>query len=82
MKRIGMRLIQEKKAAIIRERAEKSEQGKSFNGIERRDLRSRDLLTLLIKANMASDIPESQRLSDEDVLARAHPITFISLSSH
>ena len=33
-------------------------------------LGSRDLLTLLIKANMSPDIPESQRLSDEDVLAR------------
>ena len=71
MRRIGMQLIQEKKEAIIHERAEKNEQGKSFDRIERRDLQSRDLLTLLIKANMASDIPESQRLSDEDVLARA-----------
>ncbi|KAI1792354.1 cytochrome P450, partial [Ganoderma leucocontextum] len=70
MQRIGLQLIQGKKAAITRERAEKHEQEKSFDGIERRDLRSRDLLTLLIKANMVSDIPESQRLSDEDVLAQ------------
>ncbi|PIL29244.1 cytochrome P450 [Ganoderma sinense ZZ0214-1] len=70
MQRIGMQLIQEKKAEITREHAEKSEQEKSFDDIERRDLRSRDLLTLLLKANMASDIPESQRLSDEDVLAQ------------
>ena len=66
-----MQLIREKKAALARERAEKDEQ-KAFNGIERRDLRNRDLLTLLIKANMATDIPEGQRLSDEDVLARAY----------
>lgn len=71
MRRIGMQLIREKKAALARERAEKDEQ-KAFNGIERRDLRNRDLLTLLIKANMATDIPEGQRLSDEDVLARAY----------
>lgn len=71
MRRIGMQLIREKKAALARERAEKDEQ-KAFNGIERRDLRSMDLLTLLIKANMATDIPEGQRLSDEDVLARAY----------
>ena len=32
--------------------------------------RSRDLLTLLLKSNMATDIPENQRLSDEDVIAR------------
>jgi len=31
---------------------------------------ARDLLSLLVRANMAKDLPESQRLSDEDVLAR------------
>jgi cytochrome P450 len=30
----------------------------------------RDLLSLLVRANMATDVPESQRMSDEDVLAR------------
>jgi hypothetical protein len=30
----------------------------------------RDLLSLLVQANMATDLPESQRMSDEDVLAR------------
>ncbi|PIL29235.1 cytochrome P450 [Ganoderma sinense ZZ0214-1] len=70
MHRIGMQLILEKKAEIARGQAEKnSDQEKLLDG-ERRDLRSRDLLTLLIKANMAADIPESQRLSDEDVLAQ------------
>nr|VWO99488.1 N/A [Ganoderma boninense] len=70
MQRIGMQLIQEKKAEIARGRAEKNEHAKEFDGIARRDLQSRDLLTLLIKANIATDIPESQRLSDEDVLAQ------------
>ena len=73
MQQIGMKLIQEKKAEIAREGTEKNRQEKSsFEGLERGDLRGRDLLTLLIKANMAMDIPESQRLSDEDVLARAY----------
>ena len=58
-------MIQEKKAAILAESREKG------RGIEKKDLTDRDLLTLLIKANMATDIPDSQRLSDEDVLARA-----------
>lgn len=31
---------------------------------------SRDLITLMLKANMNPDLPESQRLSDEDVLSR------------
>jgi hypothetical protein len=32
--------------------------------------RTRDLLSLLVRANTSKDIPESQRLSDKDVLAR------------
>ncbi|KZT70526.1 cytochrome P450 [Daedalea quercina L-15889] len=61
-RRIGMRLIQEKKAEIMKA---------ALGGKDSSDaLRSRDLLTLLIKANMNADIPEHQRLSDEDVLAQ------------
>ena len=67
MRRIGMQLIAEKKAEIMREYAEGKEKEA---GLERKNLRSRDLLTLLLKANMATDIPDSQKLSDEDVLAR------------
>ena len=62
---IGMQLVAEKKAAIQRELAESKEKG-------RNDMRSRDLLTLLLKANMATDIPDSQRLSDDDVLGREY----------
>ena len=36
---------------------------------------ARDLLSLLVRANMAKDLPESQRLSDEDVLARQSETT-------
>ncbi|THH29155.1 hypothetical protein EUX98_g5030 [Antrodiella citrinella] len=61
MHRIGMELIREKKAAI---------QHEAISGIEKKDVQGRDLLSLLIRANMATDIPESQRLSDEDVLAQ------------
>ncbi|KAI0920485.1 hypothetical protein AcW1_002208 [Taiwanofungus camphoratus] len=63
MNRIGMQLVAEKKAAIL-----KAPEGK-MTGNEK-DLHTRDLLTLLIKANMATDIPESQRLSDKDMLAQ------------
>ena len=67
-RRVGMQLIAEKKAAVLRAAAlsggEKEISGKS--------LHDRDLLTLLIKANMSTDIPEHQRLSDDDVLARAY----------
>lgn len=66
MKRIGRQLIAEKKAAII---ADSQEKGRS---IEKKDVSGRDLLTLLIKANMATDIPDNQRLSDDEVLAREY----------
>ncbi|PIL29914.1 cytochrome P450 [Ganoderma sinense ZZ0214-1] len=65
MQRIGMQLLQEKKAEIMREHGEKS-----TGTFEKRDVQGRDLLTLLIKANMASDIPDDQRLTDEEVVAQ------------
>ena len=64
MRRIGLQLIADKKASILAAR------GNDTKAVEKRDMHGRDLLTLLIKANMATDIPESQRLSDEEVLAR------------
>lgn len=67
MRRIGTQLIAEKKADIRREYADGKEKDA---GLERKDLRGRDLLTLLLKANMATDVPDNQKLSDEDVLAR------------
>lgn len=63
-----MQLITEKKAAVMRAALEKGGE-KEISG---KSLHDRDLLTLLIKANMSTDIPENQRLSDEDVLARTH----------
>ena len=61
-----MQLIAEKKAAILREVSAHGDE-KSISG---KNLADRDLLTLLIKANMSTDIPDSQRLSDDDMLAR------------
>ncbi|KAL7285787.1 hypothetical protein ACG7TL_000896 [Trametes sanguinea] len=63
MRRIGLQLIHDKKVAILRELGNKD------GSIDKKDLPGRDLLTLLIKANMATDLPENQRLSDEEVLA-------------
>ncbi|KAI5118123.1 hypothetical protein M0805_008032 [Coniferiporia weirii] len=34
------------------------------------ELRGRDLLSVLVKANMDTELPDAQRLSDEDVLAQ------------
>ncbi|KAJ7640464.1 cytochrome P450 [Mycena polygramma] len=57
MFRIGRQLLQESKN-------EMAENGTFEKG------RSRDLLSLLVRANTAKDIPASQRLSDEEVLAQ------------
>ncbi|KAF8061719.1 cytochrome P450 [Lyophyllum atratum] len=54
MARIGNGLLRESKASIREKSAWKC----------------RDLLSLLVKSNMATDIPENQRMSDEDVLAQ------------
>ena len=72
---IGKELLLDAKATA---RASATEKGE----IERNSLHGRDLLSLLVKANMATDIPESQRLSDDDVLARAFsPIRGFSIKS-
>ncbi|KAF7375729.1 hypothetical protein MSAN_00462400 [Mycena sanguinolenta] len=58
MKRIGRQLLADSKREI-------AEHG-TFAGTGR----ARDLLSLLVKANTEKDLPVSQRLSDEDVIAQ------------
>lgn len=41
---------------------------------------ARDLLSLLLKSNMSTDIPVGERMSDEDVIARAS-FSYNSVSS-
>lgn len=54
---IGMGVVQEKKRAVAK---------LGIAGVSPR----RDLLTLLTRANMDPSVPENQRLSDEEILAR------------
>ncbi|KAI0633802.1 cytochrome P450 [Trametes polyzona] len=60
---IGAKLVAERRAAIL-----ETSSWKDAQNIERKDLQSRDVLTLLLKANMAQDIPDDQRLSDQEVI--------------
>ena len=55
-------MIQEKKAAIFAAKAD--------GNIEKEDLTGNDLLTLLIRANLASNMPDSMRMSDEEILSQ------------
>ncbi|KAJ7777801.1 cytochrome P450 [Mycena olivaceomarginata] len=57
MRRIGQQLLQDSRQNIA--------EGKSADSTA-----LRDLLSLLVRANMAKDISDAQRLSEEDVLAQ------------
>jgi hypothetical protein len=59
MDRIGRELLIETKTDL-----------KKSGRVDKDSLKARDLLTILVRANMATDIPEHQRMSDTDVLAR------------
>ncbi|KAF8898203.1 cytochrome P450 [Gymnopilus junonius] len=63
MARIGDQLLRESKAEIL---ADEKEHGK----VEKLTFKRRDLLSLLLRANMSTDLPPSQRMTDDDVLAQ------------
>lgn len=42
----------------------------------------KDLLSLLVQSNMSEEIPESQRLSDAVVVARAYPFLSSANKTH
>ena len=70
----GSQLIQDRKTAV------RSECDVNGSGpVERQDVGGHDLLSLLIKANIAADIPESMRMSDSEILSREHIVLFPSL---
>lgn len=64
IRRIGSEIISEKKreiaAAMLAHKA----------GIQKDDILGRDLVSLMMKSNMAIDLPESARMNDEELLAR------------
>lgn len=59
MDRIGRELLEETKAEL-----------KKSGTLDKDSLKVRDLLSILVRANTATDVPEHQRMSDADVLAR------------
>lgn len=68
---------------ISRELVEKSK--KSLQTVEKVDkstLKGRDILTLLLRANMATDIPDHQRMSDEEVVSRKVFSRYVILASN
>ena len=62
---IGQNVISQKKDEIL-----SSSEIDSKGRVEKKNIQGRDLLSLLIKANMATDIPDNARMTDEDIMAR------------
>ena len=65
MNRIGKQLLRDSKSAILAD-------GKTDGKLDKSSWHGRDLLSLLLRANMSTDLPSNQRMTDEDVLARKY----------
>ncbi|EJD39291.1 cytochrome P450 [Auricularia subglabra TFB-10046 SS5] len=63
MDEIGMRIVQEKKQAVLSELS-------GVTRVEKKAIGGKDLISLLLQANLAQDLDPAQRLSDEEVLAQ------------
>ena len=61
MGKIAEELLNDSRQAILAEHSAK---------VEKDSWQAKDLLSVLLKANMATDLQPHQRMSDEDVLAR------------
>ncbi|KZV95952.1 cytochrome P450 [Exidia glandulosa HHB12029] len=64
MDEVGMVIVKEKKAAIL------AELGGAPANIDKKSVAGNDLISVLLRANLAADLDPSQRLSDEEVLAQ------------
>ncbi|KIO34085.1 hypothetical protein M407DRAFT_16998 [Tulasnella calospora MUT 4182] len=80
MARVGLQLVKEKRAAIL---AEASVSG----NLEKKQFKGKDILSVIIKANMATDVKDTERMSDQEVmdqistmLVAGHETTSTSLS--
>ena len=66
MNRIGRELLHKRKVGGQGDK----EKGTALPESVKHDLRGRDLLSVLVKANMDVSLPDNQRLSYEEVLSR------------
>jgi len=64
LRRIGSQIIQQRKTALL------SEHHYNGSAVLKQDVEGHDLLSLLIKSNIAADVPESMRMSDSEILSR------------
>ncbi|KZV67879.1 cytochrome P450 [Peniophora sp. CONT] len=59
--RVGLQLVAEKKSEVL---------ATSGPSVDKSTFRSKDILGLLVRANMANDLPESSRMSDAEIVAQ------------
>lgn len=71
MKRIGRELVEERKSAVLGE--------KRKDDVDRTELVGRNLLSALVQSNMDTELPDNQRMSDEDAKTRPSSSEFIHL---
>ncbi|KAF7305283.1 hypothetical protein HMN09_00779400 [Mycena chlorophos] len=62
MEDIGRRIVEQSKTVLARQDSDKVQTGMARG--------PRDLLSLLLKANMSPDLPENQKLSEDEVLGQ------------
>ncbi|KAF7297536.1 hypothetical protein MIND_00987800 [Mycena indigotica] len=60
---IGSHIVEDSKAALIADKTIPDDKGNMLKG-------RRDLLSVLLKANMSDGLPESQKLADDEVLSQ------------
>ncbi|KAF7346668.1 hypothetical protein MSAN_01804400 [Mycena sanguinolenta] len=76
----GRKFVHDARTKMIRIASQLLAQSKDAvkaSGEGKNSLRDRDLLSLMVNANLATDLPEEQRLSDADVIAQI-PTFFVA----
>lgn len=61
MARVGRQLVEEKRATIL---AEASVSG----NLQKKEFKGKDILSVIVKANMATDVKDTERMSDQEVI--------------
>ncbi|KAG9018778.1 hypothetical protein FRB90_009782 [Tulasnella sp. 427] len=61
MARVGRQLVEEKRAAVL---AEASLSG----GLQKEGFKGKDILSVIVKANMATDVKDTEKMSDQEVM--------------
>lgn len=73
MRKISMNLVQGKQYAVMEEKSS------SVGSVSEKE-KERDLLSLMIQSNMATDVPEQQRLSVDQIMHQIPTFIIAGLS--